>query len=54
MTQQAMNSLDFYRGGNPETIKKLLRLQSNSVVNELKEHLHARGVDDLAIKLSMA
>lgn len=53
MTQQAMNSLDLYRGGNPETIKKLLRLQSNSVVNELKEHFHARGVDDLAIKLSM-
>lgn len=53
MTQQAKNSLDLYRGGNPETIKQLLKIQKSSVVNELKEHFNARDLNELAIKLSL-
>ena len=54
MTQRAKNSIDLYKGGNPEKIKLLLNIQDKSVVNELKEHFHAEGLDDLAVKLSMA
>lgn len=53
MTQQAKNSLNLYRGGNPETIKQLLKIQKSSVVNELKEHFKARDLNELAIKLSL-
>lgn len=53
MTQQAKNSLNLYKGGNPETIKQLLRIQKSSVVNELKEHFNARDLNELAIKLSL-
>lgn len=53
MTQQAKNSLNLYRGGNPETIKQLLKIQKSSVVNELKEHFNARDLNELAIKLSI-
>lgn len=54
MTQQAKNSIELYRGNDPEKIKMLLRIQDSSVVNELKEHFNADNIDDLAIKLSMA
>ena len=52
MSQQAINSLALYRGGNPETIKKLLAIQHKSVVAELMEHFHATDLDDLAFHLS--
>lgn len=54
MTQQAQNSINLYRGNNSGTIEQLLRMQSSSVVSELKEHFGASDNHDLAIKLSMA
>ena len=53
MTQQAINSLSLYRGGNPSSIEQLLRIQKSSVVEELKEHFNASDLHDLAIKLSL-
>ena len=53
MTQQAINSLSLYRGGNPATIEQLLRIQKSSVVDELKEHFGASDNHELAIKLSL-
>lgn len=53
MTQQALNSINLYRGGNPSTIEQLLRMQRSSVVNELKEHFGASSLSELAIKLSI-
>lgn len=53
MTQQAINSLDLYKGGNPSTIEQLLKIQKASVVEELKEHLGAHDIPELAIKLSL-
>ena len=54
MSQQAINSIGLYRGGNPSTIEQLLRWQYSSVVNELMEHFGASSVSDLAYKLSRA
>lgn len=53
MTQQALNSINLYRGGNPATIEQLLRMQRSSVVNELMEHFGATSTRELAIKLSI-
>ena len=53
MSQQAINSLSLYRGGNPDTIKKMLAFQHSSVVNELMEHFKAKNIDDLAYHLSL-
>ena len=53
MTQQAINSINLYRGGNPATIEQLLQWQGSSVVNELKEHFGASNISELAIKLSI-
>jgi len=53
MTQQAINSIGLYRGGNPATIEQLLRMQSSSVVNELMGHFGATSTRELAIKLSI-
>jgi hypothetical protein len=52
MTKQALNSLALYRGGNPATIKQLLKMQSSSVVNELKEHFGVSTMEELASELS--
>lgn len=52
MTQQAVNSLNLYRGGNPSTIKQLLNRQKASVVDELKSHFGVSNLDDLAMRLS--
>lgn len=52
MTEQAMNSLELYKGGNPDTIERLLRLQSKSVVDELRKELKATSIRHLALKLS--
>ncbi len=54
MTQQAINSIALYRGGNPATIQQLLQFQKSSVVNELKEHFGVTSISELAVKLSMA
>ena len=54
MTQQAINSLGLYKGGNPGTIEQLLRIQKSSVVEELKEHFGASDISELAIMLSMS
>lgn len=53
MTKQAQNSVDLYRGQNPATIKQALRMQSSSVVNELKEHFGVSDLDSLAARLSI-
>lgn len=52
MTQQAKNSIELYRGGDPSKILQLLRFQSPSVVNELKEHFGISSLDALAVRLS--
>ncbi len=54
MTQQAKNSINLYKGGDPVKIEMLLHFQSNDVVNELKGHFHASDLKELAIKLSLA
>lgn len=53
MTQQAINSINLYKGNNPGTIKQALSFQKSSVVNELKEHFKANDLNDLAFKLSI-
>lgn len=53
MSEQAKNSMEFYRGGIPSTIAQLLRKQSASVVNELKSHFGVNDIGDLAVKLSI-
>lgn len=53
MSEQAKNSMELYRGGNPSTIEQLLRMQHVSVVNELKEHYSAKSISELAVMLSM-
>ena len=53
MTQQAINSINLYRGGNPATIEQLLRMQGTGVVNELMEHFGASSIRELATKLSI-
>lgn len=52
MSQQAINSLGLYRGGNPETIKKLLAIQHHSVVEELMDYFHTTDMTELAFHLS--
>jgi hypothetical protein len=52
MTQQAINSINLYKGNDPMKIQMLLRIQSTSVVNELMEHFGASSISELAIKLS--
>ena len=52
MSKQAENSLTLYKGGNPSTIEQLLKMQSPSVVNELKEHFNTTSFSELAVKLS--
>ena len=54
MTQQAINSIELYKGNNPGTIEKALKFQKSSVVEELKEHFHAEDLRDLAIRLSLS
>ena len=54
MTQQAINSIELYKGNNPSTIERALKIQKSSVVNELKEHFNAKDLSELAIKLSIS
>lgn len=53
MSEQAKNSLELYRGGNPKNIIQLLRIQSSSVVDELKDHFKTQDLHELAMKLSV-
>lgn len=53
MSSQALNSIDLYKGNDPETIKMALKFQKSSIVNELMEHFDAKDIGELAIKLSM-
>lgn len=53
MSQQAINSIELYRGNNPATIEMALRMQRSSVVNELMEHFGASSLNELAIRLSI-
>lgn len=52
MTQQAKNCLELYRGGNPDTIKKLLAVQKPSVVKELQDYFGTTDNGKLAVLLS--
>ena len=54
MTQQALNSIKLYKGGNPDTIERLLFMQKPGVVKELKEHYGVNTLRELALKLSLA
>lgn len=54
MSQQALNSIELYKGNNPSTIEKALSFQKKSVVDELKAHFGASDNRELAIRLSMA
>lgn len=53
MTQQAINSIQLYKGNNPGTVEKALKMQKKSIVDELKQHFNASNLSDLAIKLSI-
>ena len=53
MSEQAKNSLDLYRGGNPATIENLLRFQKKNVVDELKAHFGTNNLHELAIRCSI-
>ena len=53
MTQQAINSIQLYKGNNPGTIERALKIQKKSVVDELKQHFNASNLSELAIKLSI-
>ena len=53
MTQQALNSLELYKGNNPGTIERALAIQKSSVVNELKEHFGVSDNHELAFRLSV-
>ena len=54
MTTQARNSINLYRGNDPQKIEMLLGFQNSSVVNELKAHFHVTDIHALAIALSKA
>ena len=53
MTQQAINSLELYKGNDPSIIERALLIQKGSVVNELKEHFGVDSNHELAIRLSV-
>ena len=53
MSQQAVNSLDLYKGQNPGKIEMLLRIQKSSVVDELKEHFGTSDIHELALRCSL-
>lgn len=52
MSQQALNSIELYRGNDPVKIEMLLRIQATRVVNELKEFFGVSDNHSLAVKLS--
>lgn len=53
MTTQAENSLSMYRNGNPSTIMQLLKVQKQSVVDELKTYFGVSTIQELASRLSI-
>ena len=52
MTQQAQNCLELFKGGNPNTIMKLLQVQKPSIVKELQDHFGTTDNNKLAHLLS--
>lgn len=52
MTAQAQNCLQLFKGGNPDTIKKLLKVQKPSIVKELQDYFGTSDNDKLAVLLS--
>lgn len=53
MTQQTKNSLGLYRGGNPDTIYQLMRVQPSKVRDELMEICHTNDLKECALRLSI-
>ena len=53
MTQQALNSLELYKGNDPSTIEMALNMQKKSVVDELKAHFGVSDNQELAVRLSI-
>lgn len=49
----ATNSLALYRGNNPSTILRALKLQNKSVVDELMNYFGAKSQEELAFHLSV-
>lgn len=52
MSPQAINSIALYRGNTPKMIKRALKIQNKSVVEELKQHFNLWDLDALAERLS--
>ena len=52
MSQQAINSINLYRGNDAATIEMALRMQRTSVVNELMEHFRVGTISALAACLA--
>lgn len=50
--KQTTSSIERYKGGNPATIEKMLRLQSRSVLDGLMKEMNATSIKDLVLKLS--
>lgn len=53
LSSWAKNSLDLYRNGSIESIKRLLNYQDEAVVDELREFTGAKDDDELAARLSL-
>ena len=53
LSQYAKNAVKLYKGGNPDTIEQLLRMQDSSVVVELMEHFQQKDIKNLAIRLML-
>lgn len=53
MTNQALNSLELYKGNPISTIKRGLSIQNKSVVKELMNHFKVSDVESLAVKLAL-
>lgn len=52
LSNQAMNSIELYRGQNSTLIKQLLQFQKKSVVDELLQHFECENISVLSVKLS--
>lgn len=53
MTKQAQNTINLFKGNPVSTIKMALKMQSSSIVSELKDHFNTQDIDELALKLSL-
>lgn len=53
MTTQIQNFIRLCKGNPVSTIKKALKFQKESNVNEMMRHYNVSNIDDLAVKISM-